>query len=36
MNRYQTLVKMIEDNNFKIIKEPSYDPQRDGGANTFI
>lgn len=27
MNRYQILVKMIEDNNFKIIKEPSYDPQ---------
>lgn len=27
MNRYQTLVKLIEDNNFKIIKEPSYDPQ---------
>lgn len=27
MNRYQMLVKMIEDNNFKIIEEPSYDPQ---------
>lgn len=27
MNKYKTLVKLIEDNNFRIIKEPSYDPQ---------
>lgn len=27
MNKYKTLVKLIEDNNFRIVKEPSYDPQ---------
>ena len=27
MNRYQTLIKLIEDNNFRIVKEPCYDPQ---------
>lgn len=29
MNKYKTLVKLIEDNNLKVIKKPSYDPQSD-------
>lgn len=27
MNKYKTLVKLIEDNNLKVINKPSYDPQ---------
>lgn len=27
MNKYKTLVKLIEDNNFRIVKEPCYDSQ---------
>lgn len=37
MNKYKTLVKFIEDNNFKIIKEPSYDPQSEWrGEHVYI
>lgn len=27
MNKYKTLVKLIEDNNFRIVKKSCYDPQ---------
>lgn len=37
MNRYQILVKLIEDNNLKVIKKTSYDPQSDWrGEHVYI
>lgn len=37
MNKYKTLVKLIEDNNLKVIKKPSYDPQSDWrGEHVYI
>lgn len=37
MNKYKTLVKLIEDNNLKVIKKSSYDPQSDWrGEHVYI
>ena len=37
MNRYKILVKLIEDNNLKVIKKTSYDPQSDWrGEHVYI
>lgn len=37
MNKYKTLVKLIEDNNLKVIKKPTYDPQSNWrGEHVYI
>lgn len=37
MNKYKQLAKLIKDNNFKVIKEPTYDPQSDWrGEHVYI